>query len=58
MGAPPVFVGAVKLTEAVVLPAVAVPIPGAPGTVAGITPLEAFDAVPVPAPLVAVTVKV
>jgi hypothetical protein len=50
--------GAVKLTVALLFPAVAVPIVGAPGTVAGVTLLEAADAAPVPTPLVAVTVKV
>jgi len=50
--------GAVKLIVALPFPAVAVPIVGAPGTVAGVTLLEAADAAPVPTPLVAVTVKV
>jgi len=50
--------GAVKLTVALLFPAVAVPIVGVPGTVAGVTLLEAADAAPVPTPLVAVTVKV
>jgi hypothetical protein len=58
MGDPPLPAGAVKLTVAPAFPAVAVPIAGAPGTVAGVTLLEAVDAVPVPTPLVAVTVKV
>lgn len=55
---PPLEVGAVKLTEACPFPAATVPIVGAPGTVAGVTLLEADDAGPVPAILVAVTVKV
>lgn len=50
--------GAVKLTVAVVLPATADPIDGAPGTVAGTTLLEAAEAAPVPTAFVAVTVKV
>ena len=50
--------GAVKLTVALAFPAVAVPMAGAPGTVAGVTLLEAAEAVPVPMLLVAVTVKV
>jgi hypothetical protein len=50
--------GAVKLTVALLFPAVAVPIVGAPGTVAGVTLLEAAEDEPVPTPLVAVTVKV
>jgi hypothetical protein len=40
------------------LPGVAVPIVGAPGTVAGVTEFDAADAVLVPAEFVAVTVKV
>ena len=55
---PPFEAGGVKLTVACALPAVAVPIVGAPGTVAGVTLLEAADAGPVPIALVAVTVKV
>ena len=47
-----------KLTVACWLPAVAVTAVGAPGTVAGVTLLEAADAGPVPIALVAVTVKV
>ena len=43
MAAPPLLVGAVKLTDTLALPAVAVPIPGAPGTVAGVTLLVAPD---------------
>ena len=38
--------------------AVAVPIVGVPGTVAGVTLLDATDTAPVPTPFVAVTVKV
>jgi hypothetical protein len=49
--------GAVKLTDALALPAVAPPIVGAPGTLTGVTLLDADDAAPVPTPLVAVTVK-
>jgi hypothetical protein len=55
---PPFEAGGVKLTVACALPAVAVPIVGAPGTVAGVTLLDAADAGPVPIALVAVTVKV
>jgi hypothetical protein len=50
--------GVVKLTVALVFPAVAVPMAGAPGTVAGMTLLETADAIPVPTLLVAVTAKV
>jgi hypothetical protein len=54
---PPVA-GAVKLTDAWALPGVAVTAVGAPGTVAGVAPLEAADAGPVPIAFVAVTVNV
>ena len=47
-----------KLTVAWALPAVAVPIVGAPGTVAGVTLLDGLEAGPVPIALVAFTVKV
>ena len=50
--------GAMKLTLADALPAIAETAVGALGTVAGVTLLEALDAAPVPALLVAVTVKV
>ena len=50
--------GAVKVTVACPLPAVAVPIVGAPGAVKGVMLLEALDAKLVPFTLVAVTVKV
>src|ERR1700693_5419523 len=57
---PPLLAGAVKVTVAVALPAVAVPMVGAPGTAppAGVTLFEAAEAAPVPLALVAVTVKV
>ena len=55
---PPFDAGAVKLTEACAFPAVAVPMVGAPGTVAGVTLFEAPDAAPVPTELVAFTVNV
>ena len=58
MAAPPVLAGAVKLTVALLFPAVAVPMAGAPGTVAGVRLLDAAEAALVPALLVAVTVKV
>ena len=62
MGLPPFDEGGVKLTVACALPAVAVPIVGAPGTVAvlaaGVTWLEGPDCGPVPTALVAVTVNV
>ena len=55
---PPLLAGAVNVTLACALPAVAVPMVGAPGTVAGVTLLDVLDAGPVPTALVAVTVKV
>jgi hypothetical protein len=55
---PPLDEGAVKATETLALPAVAVPIVGAPGTVAGVAEFEAEDGAPVPTALVAVTVQV
>ena len=45
---PPLLAGAVKVTDACALPAVAVPMVGAPGTVTGVTLLEATDAAPGP----------
>ena len=58
MALPPFDAGAVKLTLACALPAVAETLVGAPGTVAGVTDDDAVDAEPVPTELVAVTVKV
>jgi hypothetical protein len=58
MAAPPLDAGAANVTFACALPPVAVPIVGAPGTVAGVTELEAAEAVLVPFVLVAVTVNV
>ena len=55
---PPFDAGTVKVTVAVVLPAVAATPVGAPGRVAGVTLLDANDAAPVPTELVAVTVNV
>jgi hypothetical protein len=58
MGLPPVDEGAVKMTVAWELPAVAVPIVGMPGAPDGVTELEAADGGPVPFAFVAVTVNV
>ena len=58
MTLPPLLPGAVKLTLAVALPAVAVPMVGAPGTPAGVALLDAPDAALLPMALVAMTVKV
>ena len=58
IGEPPVDNGALQLTMACVLPAVAVTLVGAPGTVAGVTALEAEDGTPAPMRLVATTVNV
>ena len=55
---PPFPAGAVNVTEASVLPRVAVPMVGGSGTVAGMTPFEDADAELVPMALVAVTVQV
>ena len=54
---PLVTPGAVQVSEAEALPRVAVPMAGAPGTLGATTELEADDALPVPTPLVAVTVN-
>ena len=58
MADPPLEAGAVKVTVACALPAVAVPMVGAPGTVQGVTELEGALGEPVPETVVAVTVKV
>ncbi len=58
MGDPPSLAGAVNATVACALPGVAVPIVGAPGTVAGVTLFDAAEAGPVPSAFVAVTVNV
>jgi hypothetical protein len=50
--------GAENVTLACPLPAVAVPLVGALGTVAGVTEFDAADAAPVPSLFVAVTVNV
>jgi len=58
MALPPLLAGAVKVIDALALPAVAVPMVGALGTLAGVTLFEGLEAGPVPTALVAVTVKV
>jgi hypothetical protein len=55
---PPSLPGGVKVTVASPLPRVAVPIVGAPGTLAGTTELLVEEAILVPIAFVAVTVKV
>jgi len=56
--APPLDPGAVQATVTdVALAIVAVPIVGAPGTVAGVTELDAVDKADVPAEFVAVVLK-
>ena len=58
MALPPLLDGAVKLTLALALPDVAVPMVGAPGTVDGVvTLLDATEGSPVPAAFVALTTK-
>ena len=61
IGLPPLLAGAVNVTLALPLPAVAVPIVGAPGTVAaalGVTLFEVPDAAPVPIAFIAFTLNV
>jgi len=57
MVAPPLSVGAVQETSAVVLPAVALTAVGAPGTAFGVTGSDESDARESPAVLVATTLK-
>jgi anti-sigma factor RsiW len=58
MAAPPLLDGAVQETEAEPFDGVAATEVGAPGTVTGVTELEAEDGLESPAVLWAVTVKV
>ena len=58
MALPPLPTGAVKLTLACALPAVAVAAVGESGTVLGVTLLDAIDGALEPAALVATTVNV
>ena len=58
IGLPPSYDGAVQLTLACAFPADAETAVAAPGTVIGVTLLDASDAGPLPAALVAVTVNV
>jgi hypothetical protein len=58
MAEPPSDAGAVQYNSTLVSPIVAARFVGAPGTVAGVTALDADDAEPVPTALVAVTVNV
>jgi hypothetical protein len=58
MAEPPSDVEPVKLKDACPLPGTTRRLDGAPGTVTGVTELEAVEADPVPAALVAVTVNV
>ena len=58
MALPPSLAGAVQLTPAEAFPAVAVTPVGAPGSVNGVTLLDAADASPGPIAFVAVTVNV
>ena len=55
---PPLLPDATNVTVACAMPAVALTLVGAPGTVIGVTAFDAADAGPVPTALVAVTVKV
>src|SRR6185436_20476995 len=58
MALPPLSAGAVKVTVACVLPAVALALVGAPGTVLGVTLFDGTEAGPGPAAFVAMTVNV
>ena len=58
IAAPPLLAGAVQLTVAEALPATAGPIVGAPGTVRGVTEVDAAETLPTPMLFVAVTVNV
>ena len=55
---PPVEAGAINVTLAWALPAVATGLVGAPGTVLGVTAADATEATEFPATLVATTVNV
>jgi hypothetical protein len=55
---PPVEAGAINVTLACALPAVATGLVGAPGTVLGVTAVDATEATEFPATLVATTVNV
>ena len=57
IGLPPFDTGALKLTVARALPAVALTLVGAPGDVPGVRLDVEVDAGPVPTPLTALTVK-
>ena len=58
IGLPPLESGAVNATVACPDPLVAIPIAGAPGTVAGVTALDAVAAGPEPSAFIAFTVNV
>ena len=58
MALPPLDAGGVKAIVACISPPVAVPIVGAPGMVDGVALLDAPEALPLPAALVATTVQV
>ncbi len=58
MADPPFEVGAVQVSVAEALPAVADAPEGAPANVAGVTTFEAGELEPVPTPFAALTVKV
>ena len=58
MAEPPLDTGAVNATLIWALPAVAVPMVGAPGTVIGVALVDGDDAALLPAALLALTVQV
>ena len=58
IGEPPSDAGGVNVTVACALPAVAVPMVGAPGTAAGVALFDALESAPLPTVLVALTLHV
>ena len=54
---PPLLAGAVQMSATWLLPAVPVTAVGAPGTPAGVTPLDTAEKLPVPTALMAATWK-
>ena len=57
MAAPPLEPGAVHVRPAEPLPAVALPMVGVPGRVAGVTAFDSGEDAPVPRPFTAATVN-
>ena len=57
IGLPPSLLGAAKAMLTCALPRVAVPMPGAPGSVAGVTLFDAAEAALLPSAFVAITLQ-